>query len=130
MHQRDHAWHNPRVLLLLGVIFLSGAAVGALLVYTLRPAPKPVYAATAAERQQLNRDTLVERFEAELDLSAEQAMQLEAILDDFFKYYHSLQNQMDDVRASGKRRIRELLNKEQQAKFERMMKELGEASKH
>lgn len=63
----------------------------------------------------------LERLKKELDLTPEQAAQLERVLDDFFAYYHTLQAQMDEVRASGKDRILRLLDERQRRKFEEMM---------
>lgn len=66
----------------------------------------------------------LQQFERELDLSPEQSRAIEEVLDDFMKYYHSLQSQMDDVRANGKVRVMNVLNPEQQRKFEEMLKDL------
>ena len=46
------------------------------------------------------------------------------VLDDFMMYYHSLQAQMDEVRANGKARILLMLNERQKKKFEEMLDEL------
>jgi hypothetical protein len=46
------------------------------------------------------------------------------ILDDYAKFYQSLQDQLADVRANGKSRIMALLNDEQKQKFEQMMTDL------
>lgn len=70
------------------------------------------------------REVTLERFKRELKLTPEQTAQLEAILDDFFMYYHTLQAQLDEVRATGKDRILRVLDAEQRRKFERMMSEL------
>lgn len=70
------------------------------------------------------KEITLERFKRELKLTPEQTSQLEAILDDFFTYYHTLQAQLDEVRATGKDRILRVLNPEQRQKFERMMSEL------
>jgi Spy/CpxP family protein refolding chaperone len=63
----------------------------------------------------------LQRFRRELDLTAEQAGQMEAVLDDFVLYYQTLQTQMDEVRASGKDRIVRILNPEQRKRFEKMV---------
>lgn len=63
----------------------------------------------------------LERLKKELDLTPEQAAQMERVLDDFFAYYHTLQAQLDEVRATGKDRILRLLDERQRRKFEQMM---------
>ena len=60
----------------------------------------------------------------ELNLTQEQANEIESVLDDFVMYYQMLQTQMEDVRSKGKDRIVEALNPEQRQKFERMLDEM------
>ncbi len=48
---------------------------------------------------------------------------METEIDDFVMYYQGLQGQMDDWRAEGKKRIMQILNPEQQKKFERIMQD-------
>ena len=64
-----------------------------------------------------------ERLTRELNLTPQQAEQLRSILDDMVKYHQDLQQQIDDVRATGKNRILQLLNPEQRQRFERISKE-------
>ena len=52
----------------------------------------------------------------ELDLSPTQRAQMESILDDFAKYYQT-------VLSDGKARIFNILNDEQKAKFEKLLRE-------
>ena len=66
----------------------------------------------------------MERFRKELDLSESQTTEVAEVLDDFVKYYQTLQAQMDDVRANGKDRIISILNPNQREKFTRMMSEV------
>jgi hypothetical protein len=65
----------------------------------------------------------LERLKKELDLTPQQAAELETVLDDFFTYYHTLQAQMDEVPATGKDRILRLLDERQRRKFEKMLEE-------
>jgi hypothetical protein len=53
---------------------------------------------------------------AQLDLTPEQSVQMQSILDDFAKYYQT-------VLSDGKARILSILNDEQKRKFERITKE-------
>ena len=60
----------------------------------------------------------------DLDLTPDQAQQIEALLDDLAKYYDNLQGQMDDFRQDGKERIMKILTPEQQKKFSHILNEM------
>jgi hypothetical protein len=70
------------------------------------------------------RDISLQRFKTELNLDSEQTKQIERVLDDFVMYYQSLQDQMDDVRATGKNRILHILHDDQKQKFDKMLTDL------
>lgn len=119
------AGQNPKVISTLVVVFLAGAAVGALsmqlglhekLHRTAAAASKPVPLAA--------KDAVLQRFKTELNLSSDQAQRISSILDDYRHYYSSLQDQLDDVRALGKTRIVQVLDEGQRQKFDKMMTEL------
>ena len=119
------AGQNPKVISTLVVVFLAGAAVGALAMQlglheklhrTAAAASKPVPLAA--------KDAVLQRFKTELDLSTVQTQQISSILDDYRHYYQSLQDQLDDVRALGKTRIVQILDEGQRQKFDKMMTEL------
>jgi len=116
---------NPKVISTLVVVFLAGAAVGALAMQlglhdklhrTAAAASKPVPLAA--------KDAVLQRFKTELSLSPAQTQQISSILDDYRHYYQSLQDQLDDVRALGKTRIVQILDEGQRQKFDKMMNEL------
>jgi hypothetical protein len=111
-------WLNPRLLLVLFLVFASGALAGALAMrYNIRNRPEQPAAFYTIGGQPVALEQMVR----ELDLDPAQAMQLEMILDDFVMYVQVLQMQMDEVRASGQARILDLLNESQQAKFQKIM---------
>ena len=111
-------WLNPRLLLVLSLVFASGALAGALAMrYNIRNRPEQ----TAAFYTVGGQPVALEQLVRELDLDPAQAMQLEMILDDFVMYVQVLQMQMDEVRASGQARILAVLNENQQAKFQKIM---------
>jgi len=60
----------------------------------------------------------------ELNLSPEQSQRLKMILDDFAKYHEDLESQIEDMRATGKNRIIQMLTPEQRKKFDEMCKQL------
>jgi hypothetical protein len=121
------SWRNPRILVLLFLVFLSGAIAGALTMrFRLhqRVLQRSSFAASSPAYKEAGKEISLERFKRELDLTPEQAREFESVLDDFVMYHHTLQSQMDDVRSSGKERIRHLLTDRQREKFDRMMSEL------
>ncbi|MEP6539704.1 MAG: hypothetical protein ABJF23_30515 [Bryobacteraceae bacterium] len=112
-------WKNPRILYTLLFVFLSGAVAGAV----------GVRLGMSIERHtpywnEGGREISLQRFKKELDLTPQQAGEIEIVLDDFVMYYQTLQAQMDDVRATGKTRILKLLREDQKQKFTRMLTDL------
>ncbi|MBI5085756.1 MAG: hypothetical protein HZB13_14300 [Acidobacteria bacterium] len=113
-------WHHPKILLILLAVFLCGAAAGAL---TVRLAP--TRSAAAGNWEQGGREMTIAMLRKELDLTPEQAAEIETVLDEFVLYYANLQGQMDDFRSEGKTRIMRVLTPEQRARFEKMMTSLS-----
>jgi Spy/CpxP family protein refolding chaperone len=122
---------NFKVLLTLVVVFLAGAATGALSMSMglhdrlhrtvnaaspARPAPPPPGAA--------GKDAVLQRFKAELNLTPAQTVQIGAVLDDYRNYFESLREQLDDVRSTGKMRILEILDPQQREKFAKISNDL------
>ena len=116
---------NPKIIGTLILVFLAGAAAGALVMQlglherlhrtVSASTAQPVHKATDAN------DALVQRFKTELNLSGDQTEKLAMVLGDYRLYYQNLQEQLDDVLATGKTRILQILDKDQRAKFERIM---------
>jgi len=119
---------NQRIVLTLAGVFLAGIGTGMLgMRYGLhdlmhRPAEQP---ATKAPSQ----DAVLARFKSELNLNPEQMQKLSAVLADYQHYYQAVQDQIeemrlrdqiDDLRATGKSKILEILDADQRAKFEKM----------
>ena len=117
-------WQNPRILTILTLVFIAGAATGALFMQFgvhgwMRRAPAP-----PAQSAQ-SHDAILNRFKNELNLSNDQTAKLSLVLDDYSQYYESLQEQLNDLRATGKTRIMSLLDQDQRARFEKMMGDLA-----
>lgn len=122
---RAPAGQNPKVISTLVVVFLAGAAVGALSMQLgLHEKLHRTVSAAASKASPATRDAVLQRFKAELNLSPAQTQQISSILDDYRHYYQSLQDQLDDVRAMGKTRIVQILDDGQRQKFDKMMIEL------
>jgi len=119
------AGKNFKVLGTLVLVFLAGSAVGALTMQfglhdrmhrTVSAASAPVPVHKAATN-----DAMVQRFKTELNLSGDQTDKIAIVLDDYRQYYQSLQDQLDNVRSTGKTRIMQILDEQQRAKFEKIM---------
>src|SRR5579872_4377123 len=118
---------NPKVAGTLVLVFLAGAAVGALTMQmglherlhrTVSASTLPVIHKASSS------DALVQRFKTELNLSTDQTDKIAMVLADYREYYQSLEDQLDDVRSTGKSRIMQILDEHQRAKFEKIMGEL------
>lgn len=117
------SWSNPRVLAVLLLVFLAGGLSGAIAVRVVRnrmiaaggPRTAPLPAAWA------NKEGFLGRCKKELDLRPEQAQQISAVLDDYKMYYQNLQEQLEEVRVTGKGRILEILDDGQKKKFEKLL---------
>lgn len=121
MGERRATWQNPRVLCILLLVFLCGATAGAL---TVRLGASPPTRRAGPYWKEAGKEISLERFRKELDLTPEQARQMEAELDDFMMYYQMLQAQMDEMRSNGKARVLRILNGDQKKKFEKMLSDL------
>ena len=128
---QDLAGKNPKVIGTLVLVFLAGGAVGALTMQiglhdrlhrTVSAASAP-----AAVHKAPTNDALVQRFKTELNLSGDQTDKIAMVLEDYRQYYQSLQDQLDDVRSTGKTRILQILDEQQRAKFEKSMGNLQPA---
>ena len=120
--QRQPAWKNPQILLTLSLVFCCGALAGAV-IYKL--VSQPVSAKQiAAGWKASTKDQTLAHLKRELALTPEQAAEIETALDDFSLYYQMLQAQMEEVMATSKSRIDQVLNEEQRKKFSRIMNEL------
>ncbi len=120
------SWQNPRIVLLLSLVFLCGAVSGALVFRLAFGAPSQ--AKVGSYWKDGGREISLQRFKKELNLNAAQADEIESVLDDFVMYYQMLQSQMEEVRGNGKSRIVQTLNPEQRQKFERMLDEMQSKS--
>lgn len=121
------AGKNPKIIGTLVLVFLAGAMTGAIGMQ-LRLHERLHRAVAAASARPVRRvaanDALMQRFKSELQLSGEQTEKLAMVLGDYRHYYESLQDQLDDVRSTGKKRILQILDQDQRARFERIMGDL------
>ncbi len=118
MAAQHYSWSNPRVLLTFSLIFLCGALVGAIGI-TLTTDPSGY--SPAASPQEMSRNLTLGNLSRDLDLSEAQRERLSKVLDDYFQYYYALQDQLDEVKASGQEKMLEILDEQQRAKFREMV---------
>ena len=116
------SWQNWRILTMLSLVFLCGALAGAL---TMRAGLHGMLHGFSFGIQKTDRNQLTyDRLTKDLKLNQQQAALLRSILDDMYKYHQDLQSQIEDVRATGKNRIRQILTPQQRDEFERICNEL------
>jgi hypothetical protein len=111
-------WHNPRIFTTLLLVFLAGGATGAVsmkfgLHQLLHKSSSPT-----------SKEAVLQKFRTDLDLTPAQTDKISLILDDYRHYYQSVQDQEDDIRATGKMRILQELNPAQREKFQKLMGEI------
>lgn len=111
-------WANPRILYTLLAVFLSGAAAGAL---AMRLSTPPERHKGGPWWREGGREISLQRFKNELELTPDQTVEMERVLDDFMMFYQTLQAQMEDVRATGKQRILRILKDDQKQRFEKLI---------
>ncbi len=116
-------WRNPRILAMLLMVFLAGGLYGA---WTMRMIHRRIHqqAPPAVFQPNSSQSLSYEELRDQLKLSAEQARKLKSILDDMVAYNQDLQTQIEDYRATGKNRIRSILNADQQQQFEQLCQSL------
>lgn len=124
MFAADRAsWQNPRILAMLLLVFVSGALAGAV---SMRARLQNRSARSAPSYLKDDRTGFsYDKLKRDLNLSAQQSERLKSILDDWGKYHEDLQAQMDDVRATGKNRIVQILEPKQRQRFEELCNQLS-----
>lgn len=115
------SWQNPRILVLLLLVFLCGALAGAL---TMRAGLHEKMHRASYWKDDKTQFFSYDKLKRELSLTAEQSDRLKTILDDFVKYHEDLQAQIEDVRATGKNRIVQMLTPQQRQRFEQLCNQL------
>jgi hypothetical protein len=123
-------WQNPRIFFPLSMVFLAGAASGALMMhFGLHEKLHRIAVNNPTVSAQIHPipggETVLQRFNSELGLSPDQSQRIAGILQDYTQYYQSLQDQLDDVRATGRSQILQILKPDQKEKFDKLMSELA-----
>lgn len=116
------SWQNPRILVLLLLVFLCGALAGALAMRS--NLHTKLHRAAPYWKDDSSQLFSYDKLKAELNLTPVQSDRLKVILDDFVKYHEDLEAQIEDMRATGKNRIEQMLTPDQRKKFDQMCKQL------
>jgi Spy/CpxP family protein refolding chaperone len=111
-------WHNPRIFSTLLLVFLAGAAAGAV---SMKFGLHQFLHRSAAPA---SKEAVLQKFRTDLNLTPAQTEKISLILDDYRHYWQSVQDQQDDIRATGKMRILHELDPAQREKFQKMMAEI------
>jgi Spy/CpxP family protein refolding chaperone len=118
------SWRNPKVLRVLSLVFVAGGLCGAVTFRTARilmrrdpPVTFPSGGGSTSLREKEKAMSLLQR---ELNLTPAQSDKVSAIIDDYKRYYGNIQDQVEEVRATGKNRILEVLDPQQRTKFEKL----------
>jgi Spy/CpxP family protein refolding chaperone len=122
---------NRRALGLVLAVFVLGVALGGGLTYAFGNHIWGVRAGT--QSAQSRRARTVEQFTRELNLTAEQQKQLDAVFVEMQAKYEAIHKQIapqtDQVRQDGREQIRAILTPEQKPKYEEMLRRLDEERK-
>ena len=113
-----------KALMLMAIVFLLGAIVGASLGTTI---VSRKFAAPHEMAGRPGKAKFVDRLNARLHLSSQQTVQLKAILDEthqqFGTLHESVKPQFEAIRSKTRDRIREQLTDAQRPEFEAMVRE-------
>jgi Spy/CpxP family protein refolding chaperone len=115
------SWQNPRILTTLVLVFLAGALAGGI---GMREGLHEQLHRGAVYWHSDKTEFSYQRLKTDLNLTPEQSEQLKTILDDFVKYHEDLEAQIEDVRATGRNRIVQMLTPEQRKRFEKLSDQL------
>jgi len=116
------SWQNPRILFLLLLVFICGSLAGALVMRS--SLHEKMHRGTSYWRDDKTQFFSYDKLRKDLDLTVDQSQRLKTILDDFAKYHEDLETQMEDVRATGKNRIVQMLTPPQRQRFEQLCNQL------
>jgi hypothetical protein len=121
LRHHDAGWSNPKVLTILGVIFLCGAALGSAITSGFLHARMAAvdHRVTMQSAQRLG----VQHLKTELKLTPEQNETVMKVLDDYGKYYQNIEDEREDVAEHGKQRIMSVLDADQKRRFLELLKD-------
>lgn len=115
------SWRNPKVLRVLLLVFVAGGLTGAVTFRVARMIFRREVVAAAPNAPSLrDKEKAMAMLQRELSLTEAQSLQVGLILDDYKRYYGNIQDQVEEIRATGKGKILKVLDPQQRAKFEKL----------
>jgi Spy/CpxP family protein refolding chaperone len=118
---------SRKAVLLVSVLFVLGIALGSVGTYVVTTR---VLAARPQATLAHNPAHTMRMFTRDLNLTADQQSQIQAILNDTRAQYAGLHEKLDpeyeQVRQQGREKIRQLLTPEQRPKFEELLRQMDE----
>ena len=117
LRKTDASWSNPKVLAILSVIFLCGAAFGSAVTrgYIHGRMANRLPASHAMETA---RRVGLKDLKQRLNLTVSQEQTVNKVLDDYGKFYQNIEDEREDVADYGRRRILNVLNPDQKKQFD------------
>ena len=116
LQESEDSWHNPKVLLILALIFLCGAGVGSAFTQYV------VHARIARTKTVASK---LKDLKTALKLTPEQEQIVEKELDDYAKYYQNIEEERVSVTEHGKERILSVLDPTQKKLFIEMFDQVS-----
>jgi Spy/CpxP family protein refolding chaperone len=117
-----------------GVVFLLGAALGAVLGYGFGHHSVAASSAPAPQPEPVRRAQRVQELTHDLELTSAQAQEVDSILlqrhTEAKNVHDQSDAQLEQIRQKGRDQIRAILTPEQKPKFEEFLKNLDEQKKH
>jgi hypothetical protein len=119
LRQTDAGWSNPKVLLILAVIFLCGIVCGSALTTAFMHSRM----ASGSSYQSMERARRIgwQKLRNELQLTPEQVRIVTKELDDYAKYYQNIEDQREDVAQLGTQHILAVLTPDQRDRFFKLL---------
>lgn len=118
LRNQKAGWSNPKVLSVLAIIFLCGAAVGSAI--TRGYLHSHMYHPRSERAIEMARQVGLQRLKVALNLNPEQEHTVTAVLDDYGKYYQNIEDEREDVAELGKQRILAVLTPDQKKRFKQI----------
>jgi len=125
MLRRDQTgWSNPKVLAVLAVIFVCGAAFGSAI--TRSYLHSHMFHPRSDRAIEMARQVGLQRLKAALNLSPAQERTVTEVLDDYGKYYQNIEDEREDVAESGKQKILAVLTPDQKKRFKQIFENVSQ----
>jgi septal ring factor EnvC (AmiA/AmiB activator) len=115
LREDEASWHNPKVLLILALIFMCGLGAGSAVTQYV------VHSKIARSKSMASR---LKDLKTSLILTPDQEQIVNKELDDYAKYYQNIEEERISVAEHGKQKILQVLNPEQKKRFNEMFDQL------